>query len=239
MKIALCFSGQPRSVEAAYPFIKENILEPNNPDVFIHSWIDDSILGKRPIAAGGEVASEPIPHNIKEIILDLYKPGDNFHFEKQRDFDEKNYNHRKAQFIRPKHSLSQRYSVKQSIEMAYFSFTTYDVIIRMRFDWAIKTKIIVDQLDLSGIIVPNDCPHIGGINDQFAVGHATSMLTYGRLSNNIDVLYNEHKLPFVDEILLGHHLKLHNIPVTPTPIEYKILRYNGDPHIKYTEEYIT
>ena len=41
MKIAVCFSGQPRSLEAAYPYYKKNLFDPNPDaqiDVFCHSW---------------------------------------------------------------------------------------------------------------------------------------------------------------------------------------------------------
>ena len=37
-KIALCLSGQPRSVEKGYEFVKRNILDGNDVEIFCHSW---------------------------------------------------------------------------------------------------------------------------------------------------------------------------------------------------------
>ena len=38
MKLALCLSGQPRSYEKTFYYIKKNLLEHYNVDIFIHSW---------------------------------------------------------------------------------------------------------------------------------------------------------------------------------------------------------
>jgi hypothetical protein len=237
MKVALCISGQPRSVEAAFPYIEENIIKVNNPDIFIHSWIDDNIKGKRPVAAGGEVASDMVPNNIDEIILDLYRPKRHI-FEPQKEFDEKNYNDRKLQFIRPKNSLSQKYSVLKAFSLCASNEKEYSAVIRMRFDWAIKVPMKVWDYPLENVIVPNDCPHRGGYNDQFAFSTFSNMATYSALYGSIDELYNKYNLPFCDEILLGQFLLINKIPVLPVHVPYKITRYTGDPNIKYTEDYI-
>lgn len=39
-KVALLISGLPRYVEKSFPNIQRMIIEPNNPDVFIHTWND-------------------------------------------------------------------------------------------------------------------------------------------------------------------------------------------------------
>ena len=38
MKIALCLSGQPRSIDAGFNALNQSILKHNNVDVFIHTW---------------------------------------------------------------------------------------------------------------------------------------------------------------------------------------------------------
>ena len=38
MKIALCFSGQPRSFRAGYEYYKKNLLDHYDVDVYIHAW---------------------------------------------------------------------------------------------------------------------------------------------------------------------------------------------------------
>lgn len=246
MKVALCISGQPRSVALVFPAIYENVLVPNNPDVYIHSWIDDNIKGKQPVAAGGHVASDTIPHNIDDIILNLYKPKD-YLFESQIEFDEKKYNDRKLPSIRPKYSISQRYSIMRSIQLT--GETEYDAIIRMRFDWKIHNKIQVSTLPLDMITAPNDAPHMHmlrngislmGVNDQFAVGGGRLMHVYGNMFNSINEIFNADTIPFADELMLAYYLEhMSGIALNKIPIKYTIVRRNNDDWTEYPDkEYI-
>lgn len=41
MKVAICISWQPRCALETYPLIYENIIIPNNADVFIHMNYDN------------------------------------------------------------------------------------------------------------------------------------------------------------------------------------------------------
>ena len=43
MKIALCLSGQARSVKAGYEFHKRNILDGTDVTVFIHTWTQENM----------------------------------------------------------------------------------------------------------------------------------------------------------------------------------------------------
>jgi len=115
MKTAVLISGQPRNVEENFENIKNNILIPNDyPDIFVHCWISNDIIGKRfysPWITLDKVndyhreqfkdlvnekncipTSEPVPPDIREKILNLYNPK-KFVFEKQKQFtfDEKFY----------------------------------------------------------------------------------------------------------------------------------------------------
>lgn len=44
MKVAVLLSGQPRSYERYIHCIKKNLIEPNNADVFFHTWSEDQTL---------------------------------------------------------------------------------------------------------------------------------------------------------------------------------------------------
>lgn len=47
MKIALCLSGQPRSLVGGCSMLKQSLIEPSNiTDVFVHLWYDSSMDGK-------------------------------------------------------------------------------------------------------------------------------------------------------------------------------------------------
>ena len=53
MKIALCFSGQPRFVNECSPLIKSNVMQDYDIDVFAHLWFDDDLQTK-PYKYGGD-----------------------------------------------------------------------------------------------------------------------------------------------------------------------------------------
>jgi len=234
MNVALCISGQPRNVQVVYPHIYENLIEPNNADVFIHSWIDSNLIGHRPVSAGGVIASDIIPDDIDKIILDLYQPTNHI-FEPQIEFDGSRYEERKYPQIKPRSSISQRYSVFQSIQLA-LTHNNYDCIIRVRFDWAIASPIEVIDFDLSRLTCPDDCPHYTGINDQFAFANADIMACYGNLYHNLDTLY-DRGVPFCDEILLYHHMRENHIDIAPIHIPYQIVR-GPDGHLRIAEDFI-
>lgn len=232
MKVALCISGQPRSVDKTFPYINQNIIVPNKPDVFIHTWIDNSIIGRKPVSAGGIIASDTIPDNIHQIIQELYNPVV-MRVEAPIKFN-KSYERTYPQ-IKVESSLSQRYSVFQSIDSVNM-FDEYDAIIRMRFDWAIKTKIRVSDFDLNYLYCPNDCPHTNGVNDQFAFSNQDIMTQYAELHNNIDMLYSRG-IDFCDELLLKANMEYFNTPIRTLPIEYEIMR-GPDSHLRFAEDFI-
>lgn len=223
MKVALCISGQPRSVIETFPYIKEHILDVNNPDVFVHSWIDAEAKGKRYVAACGDSASFPIPDNVPEVISDLYKPTV-AKYQPQIQFDELNYATNKFMFIRPANTLSQNYSKQQVFQLLKLYGKEYDAVIRMRFDWAIQTPIDASTVDLNAITMPNDCPHHRGYNDQFAIGNSTNMQIYGHLYDAMPDLFNVQNVPFCDEVLLFQHLENNNVPVNLIQIGYFLNR---------------
>jgi hypothetical protein len=234
MKVAVCVSGQPRNVQVTYPHIYENLIEPNNADVFIHSWIDPNFIGRRPVSSGGVIASDVIPGNIDQIILDLYRPKE-YVFEPQIEFDGSKYEERKYPQIKPKNSISQRYSVRQSIKPALDY--DYECIVRIRFDWALSVPIEVGDFDLgTKLFYPDDCPHPNGINDQFGFGNPFVMTSYAQLYDNLDKLYDSG-LPFCDEILLFHHMVNNGFQLAPIHIPYQIVR-GPDAHLRIAEDVI-
>ena len=76
MRVALLLFGQPRYAEATFPKMMETIIAPNNADVFIHTWLDDTIIGKQMehFSKDGETVSDVIPDNILDRLYKLYKP---------------------------------------------------------------------------------------------------------------------------------------------------------------------
>ncbi len=125
--------------------------------------------------------------------------------------------------IKPFASLSQKYSALRAHQLRRESGRSYDAVIRLRFDYALQTPIILESYDLSAVNVPNRCPHAGGIDDTFAIGNEENMNVYGDLFHCIPDLY-ESGVDFCDEILLGQHLARNNVPVKQHDITYDLIR---------------
>lgn len=240
MKVALLFSGQPRSVKETYQNIYWNVIEPNAPDVFVHTWDDPLLYGNRPVSAGGIPASNTIPSDIVEIIRKLYSPV-SLITEQPITFSEHNYHETRYPQIKPQSSLSQRYSILRTFQLMEARVRAtgieYDAVIRMRFDWALKSPIVVSELPLDCVTVPGDCTHHGGINDQFAVTNMSYMRKYANLFNEIPSLV-ESGVPFCDEILLGQSLIRVGIPVNKIHIPYHLQRADNSDHLRFEEDII-
>ena len=67
MKIALCLSGQPRSIDAGFNALNQSILKHNNVDVFIHTWFDENNLSTNSVIPGRE-GNNLDPNAIEKLI---------------------------------------------------------------------------------------------------------------------------------------------------------------------------
>ena len=45
MKIAICFSGQPRFIKEGYTFLNKNLVGFDDMDIFFHSWTEKPLAG--------------------------------------------------------------------------------------------------------------------------------------------------------------------------------------------------
>jgi hypothetical protein len=172
MKIAICFSGQPRFVSECYSGIKSNIIEPNRNhdiDIFVHTWFSDEISEK--ILYHNEFSSFSGEAKIKKSAIDeikkLYDPLDlmveqplNFlptvnyegSFSRQIDASHK-MGVDKTEYVKMR--LNSHYSSLYSIMQANLlkkkhelkNGFTYDWVLKVRFDNIIKSNIDLSNLD--------------------------------------------------------------------------------------------
>ena len=77
MKVALCFSGQPRFVNECSDLIINNAIQNYNVDVFAHLWFDDDLKNK-PYKHGGDGGwdKQRISNNAIDYFKKLYNPKD-------------------------------------------------------------------------------------------------------------------------------------------------------------------
>jgi hypothetical protein len=167
MKVALCISGQPRSAVETYPYIYENIIKPNNADVFIHMNYDDtnSYIEKSHTDSGNCV----FPKDIDKTVIDMYKPVRHL-VESPRNFRKPRFNipEKRTENIKKmnhhKHwtdEETRQHDIKQITSMYYSIFKCnelketyanengfqYDYVIRLRFDLIVYHPIICSQID--------------------------------------------------------------------------------------------
>ena len=72
MKIALCFSGQPRDIDIIYPIIKQTILDSNDVDVFVHTWWDPDNLSHNSVIP--DRTHKTFSTDAIDKIKNLYQP---------------------------------------------------------------------------------------------------------------------------------------------------------------------
>jgi hypothetical protein len=235
MKVALCLSGQLRWIEHCYPYIYENLIRPNNADVFVHGWYNEKDVGKaftdfdsNHIAFKGYLDKDA---HLK--IIKLYKPK-YYLFEKQLEFTEeiKNIEIHKLYGSRPLNVFSMFYSIMKSNDiMSIYSNNInkkYDCVIRARYDLMIENVINLNEYDMDYLHLKGDCKHNSYcINDHFAFSNVENMNKYCDTYNNIGKMYFKNKVDFCPEILLGFSLNYHY------NLDHKIQKHNWNNKVKY------
>lgn len=202
MKIALCFSGQSRSVRQGFEYYARNLLHKYDVDVFVHSWC--------------------APEN--EEFLKFYRPK-KYLFENriENTFDQK-YGHRCADAVRhpPYSTASMFYSIFKACEL--LADEKYDWVIRSRSDFALNRSFDFENLDSSKLYMPNDWIPEGrdGGNDQFAFSSMDNMKLYCSTFKNLD-LYFESGCVFNGENMLSANLRFYGL--TRDKISYQDMNH--------------
>lgn len=211
MKIAVCFSGQPRYIEEGYYFVKKYLLDKYDVDVFVHTWWDDSY-------PGSEFDYTDLNRDCKYSedtllkISKLYNPK-LIQTEKQiafEYFDDVHYGR-----LHPVSPYSMFYSIKKSNDLKkqyeLENNFIYPLVIRCRFDIVLsRFNLDLNTIDRKKIYVGGEHHYLGGQptvpNDQFAISSSYNMDYYSSLFDNIPLYWKEGHRVFIGERLLQYHL---------------------------------
>lgn len=248
MKIALCLSGQPRSIDSGFYALNESILKyNNNVDVFIHTWFDEHNLSTNSVIPGRESnrldpnAIEKLKkyYNPKKILIDKpkfwnirYKFTDlcfvkawTWALETRTGLDSaKDYicNTANSMFysIMMSNQIKNEYSIDNNVN--------YDLVIRNRIDFAPHIILKFDEmftddfeenvLIYHDLYQPNDM-----IADWFAMGRTNTMNVYSDVYNHIENLVNQSNRIdgyWCNELLLKHHIQNNKIMVEK--VDFKV-----------------
>lgn len=74
MKLAICFSGQPRFIKEVSPFIINNVIGDNDVDVFAHLWFDEDLQNKPYKYGGNDWKEQRIPSTAIDDFNQIYTP---------------------------------------------------------------------------------------------------------------------------------------------------------------------
>lgn len=227
MKIAICLSGAPRSIERSLYSISLIKLT-GDVKVFIHTWaapLDSTYVEG--------AATYPWPQHQKRTHKDVIE---NFTYEKmQLDWFEstskfiENYKNkcllRINQFPNALAPFCMFYSFQQ-VEKLKSDYEvendmTFDIVYRMRFDSYIYTPELLPTtpFDQETLAVPNEVD-FSGLNDQFAYGTSQTMKKYFNSFSIFPTLSEKHF--WNPESLLLHCVLTQNLPLVRTSLRVGI-----------------
>ena len=210
MKVAVCISGQPRCAEETYPYIYNNIILPNNADIFIHMNYSKDITYIERTHLDNPYKNNTYRENIDEIVLNLYKPT-RYLIEPPKDFKKSNIQISEARISRSlelnKHKQwsendHKKHTIKQLLSMYYSIFKcneikenyanengiVYDYVIRIRFDIKPQLPIRCDEYDPSFIYYQDLGQSDNLISDWINFGSNSVMNIYSSMYFMIEYL---------------------------------------------------
>ena len=191
MKIALCISGQIRNaICQAYPFIKKNILDDNDVDVFLHTWKEkgrvdatwyqsDAIHSTQDYLDCIELL-QPKSFLIEQPDILFDSPKDSLNYSNRKIYNFQYYS------MRQSFELKMDYEKKRNIK--------YDFCIRSRYDFAINQKINFNNLSkekMYCIDIHHDSEHF---NDQFWISSSENADKISDLVNNYQYVCKKHNI---------------------------------------------
>lgn len=195
MKIALCFSGQPRSFRAGYQYYRDNLLEHYDVDVFIHSWNSER----------------------NDEIVELYKPkAYEFQDTLVGDYDKLYTNTPNPHKWPPRFTVAALYSMYKSMLLKCSaesqSQTKYDWVIKSRTDYALNGKIPFESLEATKLYIP-DCRMTAARdfgNDQFAFGSSAVMDKRMSIWPHMNDYYRSG-VQMIGEDMMSAHIKANGL----------------------------
>ena len=208
LKLALCLSGQPRSYAKAFEYIKKNLLDHYDVDVFIHSW---------------KAKSSTNQAQLFEYLNGLYGPVTSF-------FDHELPNTINSDMHVPNAShpanfcTSMFYSIYRAndfrIRHQTLNDVKYDYVIRSRFDLALNKAIDFNTLEKGIVYISKDTDGPNPLlNDQFAIADPDTMNVYASTFLNLRRLYNSG-ISLCGHEMLHEQLVLNGIPVERIDIHH-------------------
>lgn len=210
MKIAVCMSGHMRTYEKSLPYIKEQLLNYHNCDIFIHTWEDKKTNWN---------------HVIKE-----YKPK-SICIEEQKQFlDNYPNKHLTSQHIRSNLGvIGMYYKIYKCNELKIEHekiYNKYDIVIRIRPDGILNKKIEF-EIEFESEFLNNIYVTVGNnntwISDTFAYSSSENMNLYSNTYNHLNEFYDKEN-SLHPETMLRHCFNKYNLNPKINNMKFSVLR---------------
>jgi hypothetical protein len=209
-RVAVCISGQPRAARETFNLIMNNIIRPNNADVFIHMNYDqERLYMEKSHADNGRCQLEP---GIDKWVIENYKPC-RYLVEKPRDYknevigisEKRLENHKRMNAHKGWTDEQHRnYIVRQMYNMYYSIYKVnelkemhmletgihYDYVFRLRFDITPREVILARDYDPNFIYYLDIGQPDSLISDWLNFGSNAIMNVYASLFLNLEYLNN-------------------------------------------------
>lgn len=221
MRLAFCFTGQPRDARNTLKRIKESWCGNQDVDFFFHSW-----YGKHGVPFRDDVPSDVYTDDLFDNIISELNPV-SYHIDEPVQFKNQYEDSPHWRCFHPKYNKnpsfniqSQFYSNMKCIELKSKyeekNNIRYDAVFRCRFDYYFNHEYKISDYDLNYLHIKNDCKHTEyAINDHLALSNSDNMNIYGDLFNNLQKYYSMG-VEFNPEVILGFHIYYSNIKVAKT-----------------------
>lgn len=235
MRVALCLSGQTRSMERCLDSLVEHIVEPLDADVFFHFWtesITHPALDQNWYQLPGRPDWPPFEGDLACSAFQALKPR-KFIVQPQLQFDDSAYQagctpeNSRMQAVSFQHPLSMYYSIYmanhcKAVWEREHGFR-YDCVIRCRTDMRFSAPLDAAWLaDLSKMYIPEEHGY-GGYNDQFAFSSSDNMDRYADCFNFIPIHFQRGG-NFHPETILRRNIEEHALEVVGIPETYELVR---------------
>jgi len=188
MKLALVLSGQLRSFEQGYEYIKTNLLDHYDVDVFFHTWSknwNNKVL---------------VLYNPKEVLVE-----DDAIFGDFKHYRIESNNHPARNTVLMYRSIKYANMLRQN------SGIKYDWILRTRFDFALNTKINFQDLEPNKMYFCDTNSNVDRttVHDQFVIATSNNMNIYSDVYDNIEKYHTEGCVVNGEHLLI-YHLQKNN-----------------------------
>ena len=251
MRVAVCFSGMPRSFKTVYESHKKFIFDVLSEqgieyDIFIHTW-NNKVKYPKYLSDEGTVEElielyKPTSYNVETYddkkINELLNDSkvNEYHDYIDHNNDLNNISDWIGGGLLTNNTISLFYGLNESNNLRIDSGLKHDIIIKTRFDNIMFDKLNIATLSNEKNTVycpmgyePDDRERLGTVNDILAVGYEHSMNVYMSLYNRLFNLLKErydkkHPRPWHTIGLTKHNLVKNNIQIKRFYLDHIVTR---------------